>query len=62
MTGKQRVYTVNVRGSRISVAEIMDWHAYYANGVTAIEIPAANEQDAKAKATRLDLDVLYVFE
>ena len=59
---QETVYTVNVRGGMVSVAEIMGWHAYYANGVTAIEIPATSEQDARHKAERVGLEVLYVFE
>jgi len=58
----ETVYTVNVKGGMVSTAEIVGWHAYYANGVTAVEIQATSKQDAKRKAERVGLEVLYVFE
>lgn len=55
------VYTVNVAGNVVRKAKEHGWHAYYANGVTAIEIPAANKKAAKDAAEWFGWKVLYVF-
>ena len=55
-------YTVNVNGDKVQEAKSLGLHAYYANGITAIEIAAENAQDAKQIATTHGFVVLYVFE
>lgn len=58
-----RTYTVNTEGDNVDWANFHGYHAYYANGVTAIEIPAQDENDAREIVNEdLDLYVLYVFE
>jgi hypothetical protein len=60
--GDMRTYTVNVNGDKVQEAKSLGLHAYYADGVTAIEVPAENKWDARSKATIHGFVVLYVFE
>ena len=54
------VYTCNVQGNVVTAAENAGYHAYYADGVTAIEIPATSKRDARRIAAQFG-KVLYVF-
>lgn len=53
-------FTCNVQGNVVDQAK-QAYHAYYANGVTAIEIKALNARAARALAQHFG-KVLYVFE
>ena len=54
-------FTVNVQGDqRDNVSPSI--HSYYANGVTALEIPAKSKAEAKTMVERMGFKVLYVFE
>lgn len=55
-------YTVNVNGDKVQEAKSLGFHAYYSNGVTAVEINAENARDARQIATIHGFAVLYVFE
>lgn len=54
-------YTVNTEGDNRDIARSAGYHAYYANGVTAIEITAQNKREAGNKARALGCKVLYIF-
>lgn len=56
-----RWYTCNVEGNVVAMAESAGYHAYYANGVTAIEVRAKSKTEAAKVAGRL-AKVLHVFE
>lgn len=59
----KRTYTVNTLGNNVELAKLHGLNAYYANGVTAIEVPAMNAREARAIVDRkLDLQPVYVFE
>lgn len=51
-------WTCNVKGNCVYSAKAAGFHAYHANGVTAVEVKAAS---ARAIASRFG-EVLYVFE
>lgn len=53
-------YTCNVRGNVVAEAKDAGYNAYFANGTTAIEIPAATKSEATALAARFG-KVQYVF-
>lgn len=53
-------YTVNVRGNVVAMANYCRYHAYYANGITAIEIWANNKLEAVRTAHQFGT-VLYAF-
>ena len=58
-------YTVNTEGNNVNLAKEYGYHAYYANGITAIEIRAENEIKAEYIAQRIigkHKKVYYVFE
>ena len=56
-------YTVNTAGDNRYMAEKWDYHAYYANGVTASEIPADTKEEAREIAEIITgQEVYYVFE
>jgi len=55
-------FTVNTSGNNVQIAKRCGYHAYYANGVTAIEVKAKNKRDARSIVTKLGVQVLYVFE
>lgn len=56
------IYTVNCRGNIVSKAKSKGYHAYYANGVTAVEIKADSKAEALRIARRYGWFALYVFE
>ena len=64
----ERKYTVNCKpisgGIVAAVTDIkaMGYHAYYANGIIAVEISAQDEAQAKQIAEGLGMQVLYAFE
>lgn len=53
-------WTCNVRGNVVADAKEAGYNAYFANGVTAIEIPASSKAEATQKARQFGT-VLYVF-
>lgn len=55
-------YTVNVEGDKTKEAKLAGFHAYYANGVTAVEIQARNRKQARDIAVLNGWKVLYIFE
>jgi len=55
-------FTVNTSGNNVQMAKDHGYHAYYANGVTAIEVKASNVANAKRIIKLMRLNVLYVFE
>jgi hypothetical protein len=56
-----RSYTCNVQGDCVVEAKDAGYHAYYASGVTAIEVKAKNKRGAWSIASRFG-KVLYIFE
>ena len=55
-------YTVNVAGNQLAeVIEQSTYHAYYANDVTAIEIPAYSKRQTWDIAMNMGFQVYYVF-
>lgn len=55
------MFTVNTQGNNVEIAKNKGYHAYYANGVTAIEVKAKSKKEAKRKISFF-AKVLYVFE
>jgi hypothetical protein len=55
-------YTVNTSGDNVGLAERLGYHAYYANGVTAIELQSSNKANARKLIASLGLKVLFIFE
>ncbi len=53
-------YTVNVSGDKVNTASGFGYHAYYANGVTAVEIPNVTKAEAHRIASQIG-KVLYIF-
>lgn len=54
-------FTCNVQGNVVDQAKQAGYHAYYANGVTAIEVKALNARAARSIAQHFG-KVLHVFE
>lgn len=54
-------YTCNVRGDKVRKAKERGYHAYYANGVTAIEITAHSKSTVRRIISKW-AEVLYIFE
>ncbi len=52
--------TVNVRGNVVKQAKAAGYHAYYANGVTAVEVKTYDESKARMIAEQFG-KVLYMF-
>ncbi len=52
--------TVNVKGNVVNAAKAAGYHAYYANGVTAIETKTYDKEQARKIAERFGR-VLYIF-
>lgn len=57
----EKFYTCSVCGDVRDLAIACGYHAYYAGGVTAIEIRARDEREARRLAGFFG-SVLYVFE
>ena len=58
-------YTVNTEGDNVDTAKRLGFHAYYADGVTAIEVHANGKQGA-ARIVRNIIgskpQIYYIFE
>lgn len=54
-------YTVNVKGNVVSEAKAAGYYAYYADGITAIEIKATNKKIARSIASNFG-SVEFIFE
>lgn len=54
--------TVNVKGDQRDRADELGYHAYYADGVTAIEIQSTSVPNAMNMAEIHGFDVLYAYE
>ena len=54
-------WTVNVAGDCVAAAERAGYHAYYASGVTAIEVGYCTKREARSRAAQFG-KVLYIFE
>ena len=62
---KIKSYTVNTEGDNVATAAYYGYHAYHADGVTAIEIKAKNAREAELIAKRIIgtyRKVYYAFE
>ena len=58
-------YTVNTEGNNVDVAKRLGFHAYYADGVTAIEVHAKDKREARSIVRSIIGNVpkiYYVFE
>ena len=55
-------YTVNCAGNIVNEAKAAGFHAYYANGITAVEITAISKAQAHKIASANGWRALYVFE
>jgi hypothetical protein len=54
-------YTVNTQGNNVAAAKSAGYRAYYANGITAIEITAVSKNVAKHIGEEFG-KVLFIFE
>lgn len=54
--------TINVRGNVVAQAEAAGYHAYYADGVTAVEVGKVTEREAHGIARVMGWIVLHIFE
>ena len=58
-------YTVNTEGNNVNTAMVLGYNAYYADGVTAIEVHANNKQGARTLVRSIigaALKIYYIFE
>jgi hypothetical protein len=58
MPKNNRIFTVNVRGDCKDLAINRGFHAYYANGITAIEIESNSKKEAASKIINLGFEKL----